>query len=225
MRVTCPNCAADIPAADVELTTRLAKCRGCDEVFPLPASVTDPDALPPVPPGVKVTDDGLSRRLSFRWFGPGTVFGGLFAIAWDTFLVFWYWNAAFKGPINWFATLFPVGHVAVGVYLKYRVLCELVNRTVIEVGDVLRVWHGPFPWPGGVELPAVEVLAVFCVPVASRGKKAVTVSYTVKAATEEGSEVTLLTGLDTLPRAKFFELTIERWLGLPPTPVPGEALG
>lgn len=222
MRVSCPNCAAAVPAADVELTTRLAKCRACDEVFPLPAGVTDPDALPPVPPKVVVTDDGMSRRLSFRWFGPGTILQGIFAIGWDTFLVFWYWNAAFKGPIDWFGVIFPVAHVAVGVYMKYRVLCELVNRTVIEVGDVLRVSHGPFPWPGGVELPAVEVLAVFCVPVAFKGKT-ITVSYTVKAATEEGPEVTLLSGLPTLPQAKFFEMKIERWLGLPPTPVAGEA--
>lgn len=222
MRVECPNCAAAIPAADVELTTRLAKCRACDDVFPLPASVTDPTALPPVPAGVKVTDDGLSRRLSFRWFGPGTVGQMVFVIGWDAFLVFWYWNAAFKGPIDWFGVIFPIGHVAVGVYVKYRVLCELVNRTAVEVGDVLRVWHGPMPWPGGVELPSSEVTAVYCVPVAYKGKT-ITVSYAVKAVTEEEPEVTLLSGLPTLPRAKFFERQIERWLGLPPTPVPGEA--
>jgi hypothetical protein len=212
-----------IPAADVNLHTRLAKCAGCDDVFPLPAGVTDPTALPPVPAGVVVTDDGLSRRLSFRWFGPGTLLQGLFVIGWDTFLVVWYWNAAFKGPVDWFAVVFPVGHVAVGVYMKYTLLCQLVNRTVVEVGDVLRVWHGPVPWPGGTELPASEVIAVYCVPVASSGKKTITVSYAVKAATEDGPEVTLLAGLDTLPRAKFFERQIERWLDLPPTPVPGEA--
>ena len=35
----------------------------------------------------------------------------------------------------------------------YTLLAELVNRTYVELkGDVLRVWHGPLPWPGSMRV-------------------------------------------------------------------------
>ena len=115
--------------------------------------------------------------------------------------------------------------VAVGLGLTYYTLCLFANRTAVTVDDRLRVEHGPLFWPGGVNLPADAVTAVYCEQVLTHGKRrGPSFSYAVKAVTADGRAVTLLTGQHTLPRAKFFERTLERWLGLSPTPVPGEAL-
>jgi hypothetical protein len=59
------------------------------------------------------------------------------------------------------------------------------------------------------------VVAVETVPVLHRGKgQSAWVTFTLRATTESGPEVTLLAGLDTLPRAQFFEWQIEDWLDL-----------
>lgn len=234
MLVACPNCRSVIPAADVELSTRLAKCRGCDEVFALDvpgAASTRPtveEGMPPIPTGVRVTDDGFIRKLEFRWFTPAAFGLLLFCIAWDSFLVFWY-SMAFggaaqgNGGFDWVMVVFPIVHVAVGVGTTYTTLCLFVNRTTVSVGVRLRVVHGPLFWPGQVSLPADAVTAVYCEDVVRRGKGGTSVTYTVKVVAGDGREVTLLTAIDGLPKAKFFERQLEAWLGLPPTVVPGEA--
>lgn len=213
MPVTCPKCRSPVPNADVQPAKHLAECKRCKEPFAL--NVPAVREKPPVPAGVQVTDDGVTHKLAFRWFRPQTLLWVLFCIVWDAFLIFWYWKALGGPRADWFAVLFSIGHVAVGVMTKYRTLCELVNRTVVEVGDVLRVRHGPIPWRG-VEISAPDVTAVVCVPVLHRGKGSSKVRFTVQATTESGPTLTLLTGLDTLPRAQFFEWMIEDWLDLSP---------
>jgi hypothetical protein len=210
-----------VPEADVQPAKHLAECKRCKDFFTL--DVPAVKERPPVPAGVRVVDDGMTRTLSFRWFSWRTPLWVLFCIVWDAFLIFWYWKALGGPRADWFAVLFSIGHVAVGVMTKYRTLCELVNRTVVEVGDVLRVRHGPIPWRG-VEISAPDVVAVETVPVLHRGKgQSAWVRFTVQATTESGPTVTLFTGLESLPRAQFFEWQIEDWLDLLPTPVPGEA--
>lgn len=237
MPVSCPNCRSVVPAADVELATRLAKCRACDEVFtldlpgetsaPRRAAVAD-DGIPPVPTGVRVTDDGVTRQLEYRWFTPVAFFLVFFCIAWDGFLVFWYTMAlggpfANDGPFGLLMVVFPVAHVAVGLGLTYFTLCLFVNRTRISVDDRLRVQHGPLFWSGGVNLPADGLSRLFCERVVSHTRRGMSVSFKLMAETSDGRAVQLLSGLDGLPRAKFFERQLETWLGLPPTAVPGEA--
>ena len=230
MPVTCPYCRSAIPADDIELTTRLAKCRACDEVFPLevPAAAPPVEHPPPIPVGVQVTDDGLTRTLEFRWFTPVAFFLLIFCVVWNGFLVFWYsvvvGGADGRDEFYWLGVLFPIGHVTVGLGLAYFTLSLFVNRTTVTVDHSLRVWHGPLFWPGGVTLPADGVTAVYCEQVIRRGKRGPVVSYAVKAVTADGRAVHLIGGLEELPRAKFFERKLEGWLGLPPTAVPGEAL-
>ena len=223
MSVACPNCRSAVPAAEVKADRHLAWCPRCRSPFPLPVPPLPAGTVPPLPAGVEVTDDGVSRRIAFRWFHPGTLLTVLFCVAWDAFLIFWYSKALAPWPaVNWGAVHFPLGHVAVGVAMKYRTLCDLVNRTAVEAGDAVRVPHGPLPWPGA-ELPATDVTAVYCEPVVHRGKGSARVDFRLRAATEGGPTVTLLAGLDSLPRARFFEWQIEAWLDLRPRRVPGEA--
>lgn len=212
MSVTCPKCRSAVPEADVQPAKYLAECKRCKEPFVLEVPVTR--EKPPVPAGVQVTDDGVTRKLAFRWFTPKSLLMVVVCVAWDAFLIWWFWNTVIVRP-TLAGTFIPLVHVVVGVALKYRTLCDLVNRTVIEVGDVLRVQHGPIPWRG-VEVPATDVTAVICVPVLHRGKGTSKVNFTVQATTESGPTLTLLTGLDTLSRAQFFEWVIEDWLELSP---------
>lgn len=206
----CPKCRSAVPDADVQPARYLAECKRCKDFFTL--DVPAVKERPPVPAGVVVTDDGITRKLAFRWFRPRTLLMVLACVGMDAFLVWWFWNAVVLRP-TLAGTFFPLIHVAVGVCLKYRTLCELVNRTAVEVGDMLRVQHGPIPWRG-VELPATDVTAVETVPVLHRNKALAWVTFTLQATTESGPTVKLFTGLESLPRARFFEWQIEDWLDL-----------
>lgn len=155
----CKFCQFDIPAADIELSQRLAKCRSCNQVFviDLPAALVDlpPDSggeteLPARPEKVQVVDENGQGYMQWRWFH-WMAFGLLFfCIAWDSFLVFWYANALFWGGgiggVNLIAVIFPIVHVAVGVGLTYYTLCLFFNRTqVIYDGNFVSKRSGPIP--------------------------------------------------------------------------------
>ena len=64
MRVRCDNCSAPIPAGDVDLATRLAKCRACDAVFDFtpqiggtPTSIVLRKPRVPLPETLRVVED------------------------------------------------------------------------------------------------------------------------------------------------------------------------
>ncbi len=52
MKIICPKCSLQIPAADVNTTTNIAFCRPCAEAFAL-TSMVKPDAIPRVSPPAK----------------------------------------------------------------------------------------------------------------------------------------------------------------------------
>lgn len=211
MPVACPKCRTVVPSADVKADKHLAECKRCKDFFTL--DVPAVKERPPVPAGVRVTDDGVTRKLAFRWFRWYTPLMVPCCIAWDAFLILLFSKVLWAGRVEWIAIPFLSGHVAFGVAMKYKTLCGLTNRTVIEVGDVLRVRHGPLPWRG-VEVVATDVVAVETVPVLHQGKNSAWVNFTLQAITESGPTVPLLSGQDTLLRAQFFEWQIENWLGL-----------
>lgn len=180
--MTCTSCRAVVAADDVDLSTRLGKCRSCGSVFEIADQVVRAgarDAAPlAIPAGYEVQglDDKIPASplgyrdaqiseppklvIRFRWFRWVAVFLIFFCIAWDAFLVNWYGMAAIMGDPPLIMLVFPIVHVAVGVGLTYYTLALLFNRTriAIEAGR-LRVRHGPLPWPG-VDVDASEVSAV-----------------------------------------------------------------
>jgi hypothetical protein len=124
--------------------------------------------------------------------------------------------------------VFPVLHVAAGVSLTYSTFAMFLNRTVVTVADGwLVVWHGPVPWNGHRRLPVEDVRAVFCdrsdLRTGWRNGQSAGENYCVSAVLTDNRRVWLLTGLENLTTAKFYEDRLEEWLGLPPEPVPGEA--
>lgn len=83
-------------------------------------------------------------RVTRRWFHPNALL--FFAITIPLFEavheLVW---------IGYRATGLALG--ALTLVSLYTLLAELVNRTYVELkGDVLRVWHGPLPWPGSLHV-------------------------------------------------------------------------
>jgi hypothetical protein len=217
MQLQCPSCSAKVLADDVNLGTRLAKCRGCNDVFafavPSPASQ---EAAAPRPSKFKVLEREGELEISWRWFNASHIFMAFFCAAWDVFLVFWYTIAFTKGPagFHWIAILFPIAHVAVGVGLTYATLAGFWNRTTVRVvRERLSIAHGPVPWFGNRSIRAGELrrLQGSLRPGHIRNGAPV---YQLVAVTQMGEEIRLLSGLQDSTQALFLEQQIGRFLDL-----------
>jgi hypothetical protein len=163
MKIACPTCRTEVPAADINIQAMTALCRSCNEVFAV-APAHHAGIPVGLPARFTLADEG-SRRwgVSWRWWRWQHIFLIFFCCAWDAFLVFWYAAAIFGnakggGGMGLFMIIFPVCHVAVGVGLTYYVIAALCNRTWIACdGDTLTIRHGPIPWGGGRSVPLHEL--------------------------------------------------------------------
>lgn len=173
-----------------------------------------------IPERFTLEESGGTLRIQWKWTRVLGLALGVFAIAWDGFLVSWYLHISMEGPESLTMLLFPIGHVAVGIILPYLAVAYLVNETLIEVGQgELTVTHRPLPFPGNRTLLARDVRQLFCVE--RTGRKG-GVTYDVMAQLASERETKLVSGLPGAREARFIEQRIESRLGLGDRPVSGE---
>ncbi|MEL7496824.1 MAG: hypothetical protein AAFN77_04395 [Planctomycetota bacterium] len=226
IEVYCPSCDRHVPGENINIQEMMGKCNACDAVFPIKSwkPFGEEDVYQPVksepsqPSGLHLEEDVNGVFIWFRWFTPGIIFLTFFCIAWDSFLVFWY-AAALGGigqgqPIVWLMVLFPIVHVAVGVSLTYSVLCGYLNRTRIKVDHFeIRVWHGPLPWFGNVQIRCDEIKEIEVISSISNGQSNFG-NYTIAAHHVDGRQVKLLKNV-TFDRAEFITWHLSQSLNVP----------
>ncbi len=248
MQLNCGQCGAPFRVADLHLDRGIAICSACGSVQRLPgptASETSSDSEAtsprkplgdvPMPAQFSVEDDGHELTIRRRWFQWAMLFLMFFAIAWDSFLVGWYWmlivpNGGLDGPPGPFKLVFfvfPIIHVAVGVGLTYFTLAGFLNSTVLRVADgMLSVRHGPLPWRGNLDLPIEGIEQIYCQKKLhtnqnSDGHTTTSTRYEVHAVVS-GQKQKLLGGLQEADHALFVEQCLERFLRIEDRAVPGE---
>lgn len=156
------------------------------------------------------------------WFSPVAFFLAAFAIAWDSFLFFWY-SMAFKGDAPWIMFVFPIVHLAVGAGVTYLTVGIFINRTEVKVKDgQLSVWNGPLPWTGNVSLDTAEVTQIYGQEKVTRTEDSTMTNYQVYALTKSGRRIQLLVGLNEAAQAIYVERRLEHQLDLRDEPVAGE---
>lgn len=239
MQVVCPSCRARIPVEDVNVVRIVAKCRACGAVFGFddqldgsskPAGAAAPTLPVVLPPDITVQQGAAPREGTYRAAGAigeltitrrrsrAKAKGGLvFLVFWFSFLGFWFSQAAAQGA-PWIFFLFPILHVSAGLWLAYRVLCDLFNRTTIRIaGGRLTVQHEPIPMRGSCDLPIEEVRQLFTEEIAdSKGVK----TYKVRIMTK-GPTLTLAADLDRADQALYLEQIVEEHLQIPDQRLPG----
>jgi hypothetical protein len=246
LQLNCKQCGAPLRESDLRLDRGIAVCSSCGGVQRLPGPVAPrapedsggpvsrkPPGEVPVPDRFVIEELGNQLTIRYRWFHAALFFLLFFTIAWDSFLVGWYWMLTagpFGGdpgmpmPFKLVFVIFPLAHVAVGVGLTYSVLAGFLNSTVIRVADgVLSVRHGPVRWPGNLELPTDGIEQIYCRKRTSRSGTVTTDSgnYEVHAVAG-GQKKKLLGGLREADHALFLEQQLERFLRIEDRPVPGE---
>jgi hypothetical protein len=83
-----------------------------------------------LPERFAVGEEGGALRIQWTWPRIMALPLAFFSVAWDSFLVFWYYNAAFQpqaSEVEWMFLLLPLGHVAVGLVLPYVAVAFLAS--------------------------------------------------------------------------------------------------
>jgi hypothetical protein len=128
-----------------------------------------------------------------------------FCIAWDAFLVRWYWTAL-ADPTHsraLFALVFPIGHVAVGVVLTYYTLALYLNRTTIRLDHrEAIVEHRPLPWRGARRASLEGLRSVYYREVVGSGRKKRS-RWEVLLDTDDNAATRLVTWLPSADDARF----------------------
>ncbi len=226
---TCPACGSALREIDISRETMAGRCPACHALIDLrgvgPGSL--PSALPagelgeardilpvPLPARVRVETRGRDLTVVRRWFSWSYLLMLGFCLLWFGFLAAWYGIAlATDAPLAF--KLFPLLHVAAGLFIAYLTLTGFVNRTRLTIErDHLTVRHGPLPWPGAVDVGTSLLEQLFCTEKVSRGRNGIILRYNVEALTRDGRHLKLVQGLDTREQALFIEQTVESHLGI-----------
>lgn len=234
--VDCPSCGATLRAGDMNLQAMAGKCHLCNALVDLRSAMSHapgavgtagandlayPEAetrepIPvPLPAGVQVEERGRDLVIVRRWFSWVYVFLAFFCVVWNGFLVVWY-GMAFASGAPLIFKLFPLLHVAAGVFITYMTVAGFLNRTTFRIErDHLTVRHGPLPWRGNLDVSTVALEQLFCTEQVSRGRNGTTIRYSVEAVLRDGRHLKLATGLDAREQALYIEQAMEKHLGIP----------
>jgi hypothetical protein len=183
-----------------------------------------PVAEVPIPTKFNLQKSVEELVVSWRWFNPAMhTFLLFFVIAWDAFLLFWYFGAPSRDR-NLLFMIFPIAHVAVGVALTYFVLTGFVNRTTVRASKgVLTVSHGPLPWIGNHRIARADLKQLYVTEMSHPAKHGrITHSWDLCALLDNNRAVRLLTRLDSYEQGMFLERTFEDYMNIADTKVAGE---
>lgn len=173
---------------------------------------------------IDVFKDHNSMGITFNWYTPAAFFFAFFAAFWNTFLVVWY-SMAFMNDAPLLFKLFPIIHVAIGLYLIYYTVCLFANRTYIDVGDgYLTVEHRPIPWwRGNKEILTKDIQQLYVKEKITQNKNSRTYSYDLWANLANGKKEKLMSGngLTSLEMQEIEEY-LEQFMGINDVPVRGE---
>jgi hypothetical protein len=237
MQLHCRYCAAEIPAANINLDNLVAKCANCNAVYSIAGelglasgekdkTVAAPlRAEVPMPQGIEIKDEFDKLVIRRAWYSCMALPMLFFTVFWNGFMLMWFGISISMGA--WQMALFGTLHGAIGVYLAYTTLASFLNATTITVtSDQLEIRHHPVPMPGSKTLFASEIVQLFCVQHVSRGSKGgTTISYQVNAIMQDQRRENLLKGLTNIEQALYIEQEIERYLRIENRQVQGEVEG
>jgi hypothetical protein len=174
-----------------------------------------------MPKGIRLFRRANGLRILRRWFS-AKVFGLLFfCLFWDGFMVVWF-SIAIKQRI-WPMAAFGSIHGLVGVGLTYFTLAGFLNTTTITViNGLLQIRHAPMPVPGNRQIKADSLRQLYTNRIVHHGKNGTSISYELRAQTNDGRDEKVLGNLDSENQSLFIEQEIEEFLGIKDRAVLGE---
>lgn len=165
--------------------------------------------------------------ITFKWFQAIHIFLLFFFIAWDSFLLFWYFAIPTGDGISIIFMIFPLVHVAVGVAGTYFVLAGFLNKTTIRLTkSTLKMAHRPLPWIGGNKEIDIRNVTQFYVKqkITQNSKGADQISYQLRYLDNNKNDKNLIPKGITLESedVQQIERLFEEFLGIKDFHVHGE---
>lgn len=230
----CPKCMREIATENVNMQHMAAKCDYCKEIFSFAGNFPDsqwnqPDRHesppPPKPSWLNVEQYGNRLVMSYKWPAAHLFLLIPFTIAWNGFLVGWYALAInLPGIMKFIMMIFPIAHLAAGIFMLHQCLTGLFNRTTVTVdGNMISIRNGPIPSGGNCSIPVRDIEQLFC-----RGKTRTDSdgdshsSYSLHALLRDGLRRDLLSGQTDRDMVLYMEWMIENHLNIENRPVAGE---
>ena len=112
----------------------------------------------PIPEKIELIPTFEGTTIRRTWFSLKAIPIAIFAIAWDSFLFFWYTIAFGAEDAPLMMKLLPIGHVAVGIGITYFAIASFLNKTDVTVSNYeLTVKTHPLKWLGDKNLNVSEI--------------------------------------------------------------------
>ena len=174
-----------------------------------------------IPKKLQVLQDSGGPVITWRWLGGRTVFLTLFAAFWDGFTLVFFRSWLESGAV-WWAYLFPLVFIAVGVGVTCSALAGWLNRTRVRVAqDALTVTTRPLPFFNDRNIAPSELQRVYCREVVHRSRGGSYSTYEVRAVLRDGRNLKLIRGFDRFEPAGYLVDRIREILGIREEPAQG----
>ena len=159
--------------------------------------------------------------IQYKWSRAAGFALGFFAAFWNLFLIGWY-SAAWLGGAPLLFFLFPILHLAAGIFIGHQALSMLFNHTHITVSQgQLSIEHRPIPaFKGHKYYPTAEIDQFYIIQkTGNKGKK----YYEFRCKMVNGKDVKLIgnNGM-SVDKMKELEKKLESYIGIADYPVEGE---
>lgn len=246
MKIYCESCGSEIPAANINLQDRIAKCESCNNIFSI-SKLLDGIAPPkqssqessgyyqksdvPLPKGVTVEQDYEGLKITRKWFNLTAIFLTIFCLFWDGFMVMWFAISISTGAYEMAA--FGSIHAIVGICITYWCIALYLNKTTITVSSYLiKVHHSPLPFPGSKEHNIDQLNQVFIKERVRTSHSSGEYSsssryytYDIYILDGNNKETKILSNLNDKSQALYIEQEIEKYLDIEDRYVPGSIRG
>lgn len=189
MDTVCPNCSADIPPDEVNVSENIAYCRACDTLHRL-SELTDTERVvaPPTddpPHGAWIRDNGRDIRVGASCRSPSTAFFFIiFSGFWNSIVGLFLFNSiasllGYKGigssstGFDLFTLLFMIPFVFVGLITASIALMALAGRVEVRIGPekgVAFTGLGPLGWRRRFDATRVNEVTIQTANSSTNGK-------------------------------------------------------
>jgi hypothetical protein len=174
-----------------------------------------------LPKNIQFIDHGSHLEIVRVWRGWMTLYFAAFTGFWWFVLSGFFENMPKMGD-SWI-TFLPLLHVGAGIFLIYYTIASLFNKTHIFADSAeIEVRHRPIPWLGNRRVDAADITQLYVKQAVRSSGSGTNVSYQLKAKTQSGKEIKMLSGLSSPEQAIFVEDKLEDLLKIKNQRIRGE---
>lgn len=228
MKLYCTACNSEVPAANIDLTGKVAKCQHCNNVFSFAGKVSyesqaAQERLPiGIPKGFQIQRSVEGFQIVRSWFTAAIIPLTFFCLFWNGFMAVWFYIAISQK--TYVMALFGILHGAVGLGMLYATIAGYLNKTYITIAyDSVSILHKPLPSLGQKKIPRQELKQLYSKDSMYHGKHGREHhSFSVQALTRQGQVIEFISGLQTSEEALYIEQEVEKYLGIKDESVRGE---